>query len=136
MRHVARALTAALAVLAGQAAAQVGPPRLSANLVDPQRNARNQSIVVETRATGVEIVDPERARPAEGSREYADRQAGVRQAHYHYQLDDGPVIATTADRLSFHDVEPGEHTVTIRLADAEHQPVGAEQQLTIEIPER
>lgn len=134
MRHIAGVLAAAL--LAGPAAAQVGPPRLSASLVDAQKNARNGSIVVETRATGIEIVDPEKARPMEGRREFADRQAGVRQAHYHYQLDDGPVIATTAEKLSFHDVEPGEHTVSVRLADAEHQPMAAEQQLTIEIPER
>lgn len=60
--------------------------------------------------------------------------AGAREGHVHYRLDAGPVIATPATRLSFHELTPGEHTVTVMLAGPDHAPLGPQETLTFVIP--
>lgn len=60
--------------------------------------------------------------------------AGAREGHVHYRLDAGPVIATPATRLSFHELTPGEHTVTVMLAAPDHTPLGPQETLTFVIP--
>src|SRR5437764_72502 len=47
-----------------------------------------------------------------------------RDDHLHYQLDNGPVIATPTDELTFADLPSGSHTVTVTLVDRHHNPVG------------
>jgi len=56
------------------------------------------------------------------------------QGHLHYQIDGGPVIATTATKLSFHDLAPGPHTVVVSLAGNDHRPLGPKRILTVNIP--
>ena len=56
------------------------------------------------------------------------------EAHLHYRVDDGPVIATTATKLSFHELTPGQHTITVMLAANNHKPLGPQQTLTVTIP--
>jgi hypothetical protein len=53
------------------------------------------------------------------------------QAHLHYQVDGGPVIATTASKLSFHGLTSGKHTIIVTLAANDHSPIG--QPITLEV---
>jgi hypothetical protein len=56
------------------------------------------------------------------------------QGHLHYQVDDGPVIATTATKLSFHGLKPGAHKIVVTLAANDHSPLGPQQALEVTIP--
>jgi len=97
---------------------------MSAKLVDPTARAKKQAAAVQVAVKGVRIVDPALSgeKPIKG------------QGHLHYQVDDGPVIATTAPKLSFHGLKPGAHTITIALAANDHSPLGPQEKLTVTIP--
>ena len=97
---------------------------LSASLVDPEAKARQQAATVKVDVTGVKLTDPalSNEKPVAG------------QAHLHYQVDDGPVIATTAPKLSFHGLKPGAHRVKVVLAANDHSPLGPEKTLDVTIP--
>jgi len=56
------------------------------------------------------------------------------QGHLHYQVDDGPIIATTATKLSFHGLKTGTHNVVVSLAANDHTPLGPQEKLTVTIP--
>jgi len=105
----------------GAAAEQVS---LSAELVDARQKAQQKAATVQVRVSGVQVLDP----AASGERP----QPG--QAHFHYQLDDGPIIATTAPKLSFHELSPGRHTISVVMADNAHRPLGPRQTLSVTIP--
>jgi hypothetical protein len=102
------------------------PPALSATLVDAENKAQKNEATVEVKVAGVEIVDPAKVneQPTQG------------QGHLHYQLDSGPVIATTATKLSFHELSPGEHKIIVMLVGNDHQPLGAQELLTVTIGKR
>ena len=108
------------------AAAADGPPTMSlrAELVDPEAKGRKQAATVKVTTTGVRIVDPalSEEKPVKG------------QGHLHYQVDDGPVVATTAPKLSFHGLKSGAHTIVVALAANDHSPLGPEQKLSVTIP--
>ncbi len=97
-------------------------PALRAVLVEGQarRKAAGVSVVVHD----FKLVDPDLAqeRPVSG------------EGHLNYQLDDGPVISTTATRLRFLDLQPGEHTISVSLAANNDEPLGPRQTLTIRVP--
>jgi len=97
---------------------------LTAMLVDPEAKAKKQSATVKVRTRGVRIVDPALSgeKPIRG------------QGHLHYRVDDGPVIATTALKLSFHGLKPGPHDIMVQLAANDHGPLGPEQKLSVTIP--
>jgi hypothetical protein len=99
-------------------------PQLTATLVDAAAKAQKQAATVRVTVKGVAIVDPalskEQPRPGEG--------------HLHYQVDDGPVVATTATKLSFHGLKPGVHRITVVLAANDHTPLGPQQVLEVTIP--
>jgi hypothetical protein len=97
---------------------------LQASLVDMDANAAKQSAVVRVEVVGAELIDPELAKP--GSR--------LVQAHLHYQVDDGPVIATPVAKLAFHGLASGKHRIEVVLADSEHKPLGPSQTLEVMIP--
>src|SRR5919202_895390 len=61
-------------------------PALSASLMQPEQKARKHEAGVQVQVTGIDIVDPATAneKPEPG------------QGHLHYQLDSGPIVATTA----------------------------------------
>src|SRR6476660_9622686 len=65
---------------------------LTARLIDPEKKAKEKTATVEVTVTGVQLIDPAtvKEQPRNG------------QGHLHYRVDDGPVIATTAPKLSFH----------------------------------
>jgi hypothetical protein len=97
---------------------------LTATLVDAEAKAKKQAATVKVTTTGVRIVDPADSgeKPIKG------------QGHLHYQVDDGPIIATTALKLSFHGLKPGTHGVMVQLAANDHSPLGPEQKLSVAIP--
>jgi hypothetical protein len=99
------------------------PPALSAKLVDAEKHAKEQAASVEVTVAGIQIIDPAAVneQPKEG------------QGHFHYQLDSGPLIATTAPKLSFHELSAGEHKITVRLVGNDHQPLGPQETLTVSI---
>jgi hypothetical protein len=99
-------------------------PTLSATLVDPETKAQKHEATVEAKVAGVQIVDPAKV----------NEQPAPSQGHLHYQLDSGPVIATTATKLSFHELSAGEHKITVMLAANDHTALGPQKTLTVTIP--
>lgn len=101
-----------------------GTPTLTARLVDAEKKAQQKAATVDVKVTGIKIVDPAEAneKPVAG------------QGHLHYQVDDGPVIATTTMKLSFHGLTPGAHKIVITLAGNDHNPLGPQQTLNVTIP--
>jgi hypothetical protein len=97
---------------------------LTAKLVDPEKKAKEKAATVQVTVKGVALIDPASVKemPRNG------------QGHLHYRVDDGPVIATTAPKLSFHELTPGQHKILIMLAANDHKPLGPEQTLTVTIP--
>lgn len=97
---------------------------MTARLVDPAEKAKKQAATVQVTVKGVRIVDPAQSgeKPMKG------------QGHLHYQVDDGPIVATTAPKLSFHGLKPGSHTITVVLAANDHSPLGPQEKLTVSIP--
>lgn len=97
---------------------------LTATLVDPEAKAAKQAATVKVTTRGVRIVDPALSgeKPRRG------------QGHLHYRVDDGPVIATTALKLSFHGLTRGAHRIMVQLAANDHSPLGPEQTLSVTIP--
>src|SRR5688500_9413010 len=89
-------------------------PRLAVTLVEKDKHAHQKAATIQARARGVQIVDPASTQ----------EKAARGQAHFHFRLDDGPVIATTSNKLSFHELDSGDHTVTVQLAGNDHQPLG------------
>jgi hypothetical protein len=98
--------------------------KLDATLVEPEKKAKEKSATVKVTATGVKIVDPATTneKPAPG------------QGHIHYTVDDGPTVATTATKLSFHGLKTGKHTIKVVLAGNDHSPLVAEQTLEVDVP--
>jgi len=97
---------------------------MTATLVDPEVKAKKNAATVKVTTRGVRIVDPALSgeKPIKG------------QGHLHYQVDDGPVVATTAPKLSFHGLKSGGHTIVVVLAANDHTPLGPEQKLSVAIP--
>jgi hypothetical protein len=95
-----------------------------AKLVDPAVKAKSKTATVEVKVAASQLVDPDTT----------DGKPHPGQHHLHYQLDNGPVIATTATKLSFHNLAPGQHTIKVTLAENDHTAVGRENVLTVTIP--
>jgi hypothetical protein len=103
--------------------AGVETPTLQASLVDPAKNGARGAATVTVEVTGVKLVDPAASNetPREG------------EGHLHYQLDGGPVIATTAAKLSFHGLKTGSHNLKVALAKNDHTAMGPEKTLTVQV---
>lgn len=97
---------------------------LTATLVDPDKKAKQKAATVAVKVNGIMLIDPARA----------GEQPKPGQGHLHYQVDDGPVIATTTTKLSFHGLAPGRHKILVALAGNDHVPVGPQQILEVMIP--
>ena len=97
---------------------------MTAKLVDPEAKAQKKEATVMVDVKGVKLTDPATA----------NEQPKAGQAHLHYQVDDGPVIATTSPKLSFHGLSSGAHKITVTLAANDHSPLGPPQTLTVTIP--
>lgn len=120
MKH----LIAAVFVVCLAAAASAQEPGMTAKLVDAEKKALSRSATVELNVTGIKIVDPASSKemPKKG------------QGHFHYQVDNGPVIATTSAKLSFHMLTSGKHTIKVMLAGNDHAMLGPSQVLDVNIP--
>jgi hypothetical protein len=112
-----------LAALEGPAAS-AADPKLEAKLVDPEQKAKGQAATVDVKVTNLQLVDP-------GS---VGEQPSKGQGHLHYQLDDGPVVATPTSKLSFHGLKPGKHRIMVMLAGNDHKPLGPEAKLEVTVP--
>ena len=99
-------------------------PTLKATLVDAAKKAEAKTATVQVTVSGVKLIDPDKTHG----------QAKKGEGHLHYQLDNGPVIATTATKLSFHGLSSGQHTLVVMLAGNNHEPLGPKEALTFEIP--
>ncbi|MHB2026643.1 MAG: hypothetical protein ACYCPQ_08420 [Elusimicrobiota bacterium] len=99
-------------------------PSLSARLFEVHIKALKKSATVIVRVRGIKLVDPDSVNeiPAKG------------QGHLHYRLDDGPIIATTATTLSFHDLSSGHHSIVVNLAANNHSLLGPRQVLEFVVP--
>lgn len=106
------------------AATQKGAPTLTATLVDAEKKAAQKAATVQVKTTGIRLIDP--ATVGEKPR------AG--QGHLHYQVDSGPIIATTTTKLSFHELSSGPHKIMVVLAANDHSPLGPQQTLEVTIP--
>ena len=97
---------------------------MKAELVDADAKAIKKEATVKVTVVGVEMTDPAEAKeqPKDG------------QGHLHYRVDDGPVIATTVTKLSFHDLSQGKHVFQIVLAGNDHKPLGPETTLSVTVP--
>lgn len=99
---------------------------LTAKLVDRDAKASKGEMTVEVSVAGLEVIDPAKAM----------EQPKAGQGHLHYRLDGGPIVATTATKLSFHELAPGAHRLEVRLAGNDHKPLGPAQNLSITVPEK
>jgi len=97
---------------------------LKADLVDAEKKAKGKAATVKVEVTGIEIVDPATV----------NEKPRAGQGHLHYQVDNDPIVATTAKKLSFHELAPGKHTIKVVLAGNDHSPLGPEQTLDVTIP--
>jgi hypothetical protein len=97
---------------------------LKATLVDAAKKAEAKTATVQVTVSGVKLIDPDKTHG----------QAKKGEGHLHYQLDNGPVIATTATKLSFHNLASGQHTLVVMLAGNTHEPLGPKEALTFDIP--
>jgi hypothetical protein len=124
---IVTATMTALIVIPGlyaQAPGSATRPTIAARLVDADNKAASRAATVEVTTAGIELTDPaiSSEKPVPG------------QGHLHYQVDKGPIIATPAAKLSFHELSPGPHTILVVLAGNDHKPLGPQQQLTVTIP--
>jgi hypothetical protein len=99
-------------------------PTLTATLVDAEKKAQQKAATVEVKVTGIKLIDPAKA----------NEQPKAGEGHIHYQVDDGPIIATPAMKLSFHGLTSGEHKIMVVLSGNDHNPLGPQQTLTVKIP--
>jgi hypothetical protein len=99
-------------------------PELSAKLIDSEKKAQEQTATVEVKVVGIQLIDPAavQEQPQQG------------QGHLHYQVDSGPLIATTTTKLSFHELSSGSHKITVTLVGNDHQALGPRETLTVSIP--
>jgi hypothetical protein len=115
---------AAAALMSGDFANAQSSGSMTARLVDPEKKAAKREATVEVTASGVQLVDPASA----------SEMPMAGQAHLHYQVDNGPIIATPSAKLSFHELRPGSHTIVVTLVGNDHKPIGPQQTLTFAVP--
>jgi len=101
-----------------------GTPTMTATLVDPEKKAQQKAATVDVKVTGIKLIDPAKA----------NEMPKAGEGHLHYQVDDGPMIATPTTKLSFHGLTPGQHKILVVLAGNDHNPLGPQQTLEVTIP--
>jgi hypothetical protein len=116
-------LAAVLLGGAGIFADQPDKPGMEASLVDAEKNGARGAATVVVKVSGVTLTDPASANELP--------KAG--QAHLHYQIDDGPVVATTSPKLSYHGLQAGQHKIVVMLAANDHSPLGPQQTLDVRV---
>lgn len=99
-------------------------PRLTAELIHKESNAKRHKAVVQVQTDGVELVSPAAA----------NGQPKLDEAHLQYRLDNGPVQHTTSKTWSFENLSPGEHIIHITLVGNDNQPLGKAKTLVVKAP--
>jgi hypothetical protein len=97
---------------------------LTVSLVDPVKNAQEKTATVEVQVAGVQLIDPA----------LTNKQPTKSQGHLNYQVDSGPVVATTTTKHSFHNLTPRKHKIVVMLANNDQSPAGPERTLEITVP--
>ena len=135
-RHAWTALVAAAGLILGSSVearygdsakdsgAGSGGPSIKAHLVDAKKNAAKATATVVVTAENIRLIDPSLAGKSEEGAE----------GHLHYQVDNGFVVATPGTKLSFHELSPGEHRISVTLADDHHNPIGSPVLLIVDVP--
>lgn len=98
---------------------------LSAKLLDQDKEARIGAAEIQVKVKNIKLVDPSKNGDV----------AKNGQGHLHYQVDSGPIVATPTDKIEFHGLTPGKHTITVTLANNDHTPIGMSQSLELTVPE-
>ena len=130
MNQIIRAISCTLVVMVlaigvdAQTTQTKDAPTMTATLVDAEKKAQQKAATVEVKVTGIKLVDPAKA----------NEQPKAGEGHLHYQVDDGPIVATPAMKLSFHGLSSGQHKILVALAGNDHNPLGPQQTLTVTIP--
>ena len=99
--------------------------KLDARLVSKEEKAKGKAATVEVDLAGVDMKTP----PVPGT--MAPWSMGT---HLHYRVDNGAVIATTEKKLSFHELDPGPHTITVAVVDPNHMPLAPMATLEVTVP--
>jgi hypothetical protein len=86
---------------------------MKAEMVETENKVKRREATVLVTTAGIQLVDPTTAKET----------AKIGEGHLHYRVDNGPVIATTATKLSFHELSSGEHKISITLAGNDHKPL-------------
>ena len=124
MKHTSIAGFAALALNVFVWSVYASGPTITARLIDENWNASRKAASVEVTVQGIQLVEPS----------LTSQSHGPVQGHLHYQLDDGSIVATSASKISFHELSPGEHKISVNLTDGNHIPIGMPIALTLTIP--
>ena len=99
---------------------------IRAELIDPDQKAKQKEATIVVSTQGVQLVDPASV----------NQTPRVGQGHLHYRVDQGPVIATTTTKLSFHELSPGTRQIEVTLVGNDHKPLSAPIKFTLQVPER
>lgn len=123
MKRFSAAAVLALGLLAVPHA-WAAAPSMTAKMVDAEAKSKKKEATIVVEVKGIKLVDPAsvQEKPAAG------------QGHLHYRLDNGPIIATTAIKLSFHEMSSGPHVIAVALAANDHSALGPLESFTITIP--
>ncbi|PWT89692.1 MAG: hypothetical protein C5B54_08510 [Acidobacteria bacterium] len=96
--------------------------KLTAKLVDEQSEAKQKMATVQVSVSGVTMS------------EMHGGDMHHQGAHLHYQVDNGPIVVSPSKTMSFANLSSGSHTITVTVADANHQPISEPQTLNVTIP--
>jgi len=99
-----------------------GHPMLRATLRAKDKNAQKHAALVEVETQNVGLVSLDVS--------YGGSDVGLLE----YQVDQGPVLATTDTEAMFRDLTPGKHTITVSLVTTEYKDLGAKAELEVDIP--
>jgi len=113
-----------LAAQSATAQSSSGTYSIKAEMVDAASKAKKQEATVVVTTQGVQLVDPATV----------NETPRIGEGHLHYRVDNGPVVATTATKLSFHELTHGMHTVTVMLVANDHSPLSAPVTFNLTIP--
>jgi hypothetical protein len=97
--------------------------RVRARLRDKDQNARDHIAVVEVEVLNVWLDTPQ-----------VVEQPGIQVGVLRYQVDRCPPVVTTATRLQFHQLTPGDHTITVAVTGADDRQITPSAQLKLTVP--
>ena len=98
-------------------------PQLEVGLVKPGENAKKKQAVVAAKVWGIDLITP-------GS--YT--QPNLTKGYLVYRVDEQPVIKTADKEVTFRNLSPGYHAVTVQLSSPDGHLVGARMVLAVHIP--